>query len=54
MFELGFYPLYGLVFGIDYFNDEMENVQISDEKRHSLTIYLLLIGISVSWYSERK
>ena len=53
MFELSFYPLFGFVFGADYFNDEMEEVQISEEKRHTITIYLFIIGLSVSWYNER-
>lgn len=54
MLEVNFYPLYGLVIGFDYFSDEMEEIQVSDDKRHNFTIYLLLIGISFLWYSERN
>lgn len=54
MIELNFYPLFGLVLGADYFNDEMENVQVFDDKIHTITLYLLVIGIQFRWATNRE
>ena len=54
MFELAFYPIYGAAIGAEYTNDEIENVQLNDEKKHSLNIYILLFGIMINWYTERN
>jgi|DEB0MinimDraft_6_1074348.scaffolds.fasta_scaffold02460_13 hypothetical protein len=54
MAEISFYPLFGLVFGADYYNDEMDELQLSDEKVHTFTIYLLLVGLQFRWTTNRK
>ena len=54
MFELNFYPLWGLVLGADYFNDEMEEIQFTEEKVHTISIYLLMVCIQIKWFTNRS
>ena len=54
MFELNFFPLWGLVLGADYLNDEMEEIQFTEEKVHTISIYLLMVGVQIKWFTNRS
>lgn len=54
MFEINIYPIIGIVLGVDYFNDYNPEIDLMDESRRSLDIYLLLIGITISWYASTE
>lgn len=54
MFELSFFRLFGLVLGFSYTNDEMDEVQLTEEKSHALQFFLLFFGITIIWYTERE
>ena len=53
MFEVGIYPIYGAAIGAEYSNDEIDNVQLDDDKKHTLNVYILLFGIMINLYTER-
>ena len=51
MFELSFYPLYGIVAGVDYISPD-DSVSIEEPyKKHSLNFFIFLIGITINWYT---
>lgn len=51
MFEIQFFPLVGLVIGADYINSDIdESVEYLD-KKHSITLYVFLVGVTFSWYT---
>jgi len=55
MLELTFYPLYGLVLGVDYIDDHIEgNHGLYEGTSHEISIYLFLIGISLRWYTNKE
>ena len=52
MIEFQFFPLIGLVIGADYINSDLEQEYNTSLKKHSLTIYLFLFGVSINWYKD--
>lgn len=52
MGEITFYPLMGLVFGVNYYNSEQDSVETLEYKRHTLEVFLFLVGINFNWYTD--
>ncbi len=52
MGEITFYPLMGLVFGVSYYNSEMDDIDEGMYKRHTVEVFLFLLGINFNWYTE--
>ena len=52
MFEVKFFPIYGLAFGINYWDSDMDIEETGEEERtHVLQIFLSVFGFSVVWFS---
>lgn len=54
MFELSFFPLYGFAIGIHYSNDDLEEMQFSEDKTNIIQLYVLLVCVNVVWYTKRN
>lgn len=54
MFEISFFKLFGIVVGFNYTNDEMDNLQLNEDKTHVLQFFIVFFGITIVWYSERE
>ncbi len=52
MNEITFYPLNGLVFGVNYFNSEMDDIDEGIFKKHTVEVFLFLLGINFNWYTD--
>lgn len=56
-FETIIFPIYGLMFGINYWDSDMnENkneIQIEPYKEYYLQFMFLFIGVSFVWYKEK-
>lgn len=51
MFELKIYPVLGLVFGINYYEQEVE---YSEHNLSVLQIFIFLIQIDILWEKEKE
>lgn len=56
-FETIIFPIYGLMFGINYWDSDMDEnkneIQIEPYKEHYLQFMFLFIGVSFVWYKEK-
>lgn len=52
MSEITFYPLMGLVFGVNYYNSEMDDIDEGMFKKHTVEVFLFLFGINFNWYTD--
>ncbi len=47
-----FFPIYGLTLGINYIDNELQDVERTDGMReHVIQILLLVFGFNIIWYS---
>ena len=54
MVEIEIFPIYGCILGVNYSNEDLELLEVvADDKRHTIQIFLLLIGISFHFYTMR-
>ena len=54
MVEIEIFPIYGCILGVNYSNEDLELLEVvADDKRHTIQIFLLLIGISFHYYTMR-
>lgn len=52
MIEVKIFPIYGLAFGINYWDSNMDEEEMQeDETVHVLQIFLSMFGFSIVWYS---
>lgn len=51
MFELKIYPVLGLVFGVNYYEQELEN---STNTLAVLQLFIFLIQVDILWEKENK
>lgn len=55
MFQIDFFPLYGIVFGINYSNEEIEGMPVlADDKRHTMQFFLFVFGFNIHWFTLNK
>lgn len=52
MSEITFYPLFGIVFGVNYYNSEMDGINEGAFKKHTIEVFLLLVGMNFNWYTD--
>lgn len=56
-FETIIFPIYGLMFGINYWNSEMnedeDESEMYDDTQHCLQFMFLFMGISFVWYQNK-
>ena len=54
MFEVTFFPLYGLMIGFNYWNENMsEQENENKDVQHVIQIMVLIFGFSVIWYEPK-
>jgi len=55
MFEIDFFPIYGFLIGVNYSNEDLENLEvIADDKRHTLQFFFIIFGINVHWFTYNE
>ena len=55
MFELRFFPIYGLVFGVNYWDSYMdydEFIEEDGESVHMVQFFFFIGGVSFMWYKK--
>jgi len=53
MIEINFFPLYGIVAGVNYWNDTFsEDEEEYDDCQHTIQVFLLLFGFNIVWYEK--
>jgi len=53
-FEIKTFPIYGCMLGVNYWDSDMDEIDIYIEKQHVLQFMLLFAAVSFVWYSEKK
>ncbi|MGB1086649.1 MAG: hypothetical protein ACPGU8_03705 [Methylophilaceae bacterium] len=54
MFEVDIFPIYGLIVGVNYSNEDIELLDVvADDKRHTIQIFLFLIGFNIHFFTTR-
>ena len=54
MFEVDIFPIYGLIVGVNYSNEDIEMLDVvADDKRHTIQIFLFLIGFNIHFFTNR-
>jgi hypothetical protein len=55
MIQIDFFPLYGVLFGFNYTNENIEEVELlGDDLRHTMQFFLFLFGFNVHWFTQIK
>lgn len=54
MVQLELFPVYGLILGVNYSNEDIEMIEvIADDKRHTIQVFLLLIGLNIHYFTSK-
>jgi hypothetical protein len=54
MFELDIFPIYGLIVGVNYSNEDIEMLEVvADDKRHTIQVFLFLFGFNIHFFTTR-
>jgi hypothetical protein len=54
MVQLELFPVYGFIVGINYSNEDIEMIEvIADDKRHTIQVFLLLIGLNIHYFTSK-
>ena len=54
MVQLELFPVYGLILGVNYSNEDIEMVEvIADDKRHTIQFFFLLIGLNIHYFTSK-
>lgn len=54
MFQVEIFPIYGLIIGINYSNEDIEMIEvIADDKRHTIQFFFLLIGLNIHYFTTK-
>ena len=52
MFQIDFFPISGIILGVNYSNEEIEQIEVlADDKRHTLQIFIFIFGINFHWFT---
>lgn len=55
MIQIDFFPIYGAMVGINYSNEDIEQIEVvADDKRHTLQFFLFILGFNIHWYTIRQ
>ena len=53
MIQIDFFPIYGTMIGINYSNEELEDIEVvADDKRHTIQIFFLIFGMNLHWFTD--
>ena len=54
MFQIDFFPIYGIIAGVNYSNEDLELIEVTaDDKRHTLQVFIFIFGINFHFYTKR-
>jgi len=54
MFQVEIFPIYGLIIGVNYSNEDIEMIEvIADDKRHTIQFFFLLIGLNIHYFTTK-
>lgn len=54
MVQLELFPVYGLILGVNYSNEDIEMIEVvADDKRHTIQVFLLLIGLNIHYFTSK-
>ena len=52
MFQIDFFPIYGIILGVNYSNEEIEQIEVlADDKRHTLQIFIFIFDLNFFFIS---
>jgi len=55
MFEVTFFPIYGLMVGFNYWNENMiEEENLNKDVQHIIQFMILIFGVSIIWYEPKQ
>ena len=55
MFQIDFFPIYGAMIGINYSNEDIEEVEvIADDKRHTIQFFFFVFGMNFHWFTANE
>jgi|DEB0MinimDraft_10_1074344.scaffolds.fasta_scaffold259626_2 hypothetical protein len=55
MLQLDFFPIYGFMVGVNYSNEELEEIEVvADDKRHTLQLFFFVLGLNIHWFSKNE
>ena len=52
--EVQISPMIGFAFGFIYSNEEIEQVEYDEDKRHTIQIVLLFFIININYFTDEK
>ena len=51
MLEISFFPIYGFMLGINYWNEELDELENKHpDTQHMIQVMFLFFGVSFAWY----
>ena len=54
MFQIEFFPIYGIIAGVNYSNEDIENIEVlADDKRHTLQLFFFIFGINIHFFTSK-
>lgn len=54
MIEVNFFPIYGAMIGVNYWNEEMSEYEnLNEDTQHTLQFLILIFGININWYEPK-
>lgn len=55
MLQLDFFPIYGIMIGVNYSNEDLEQIEVvADNKRHTIQFFFFLFGINIHWFTDNE
>lgn len=55
MLQVDFFPIYGGMIGINYSNEDIEQIEVvADDKRHTLQFFFLIFGMNIHWFINNE
>ena len=54
MFQVEFFPIYVIIAGINYSNEDIEMLDVvADDKRHTLQLFFFIAGINIHFFTSK-
>ena len=53
MFEFQFFPVYGFVVGVNYWDSTMDDDEVNEnDTQHMIQFFVFIFGLSIIWYKD--
>ena len=53
MFEFQFFPVYGFVVGVNYWDSTMDYNEVNEkDTQHMVQFFVFIFGLSIIWYKD--